>query len=211
LSSLGEETPAELAPPDAETWAVQALEQRPDLRQWAEVVHSEEQNVRAARSRYLPRVGVGAAWGFDRTSNLHYESDDQASAAGIEVYWELYSGGARAAKIRQAEAARSEAAANVQRLRLSIIAEVRKLVLEVLDAQQRIPLHRESVATARENRRLIQTAYLAGKESQIRLNEAQRDFVTAEAEFAAARIRLRQAWSNLRAAAGAESAEIVPP
>ena len=60
----------------------------------------------------------------------------------------------------------------------------------------------ENLATAMENRRIVQAGYLAGKETLSRLNEAQRDYITVDADLSLARIRLRQAWSDLHAAAG---------
>jgi outer membrane protein TolC len=60
------------------------------------------------------------------------------------------------------------------------------------------------VATALENRRIVQVGYLAGKEDLNRLNGAQRDFITADADLALARIRLRQAWTDLRTAAATQ-------
>ena len=78
---------------------------------------------------------------------------------------------------------------------------VRKAIIDLTNAQTQIRLHRETVATALENRRVVQAGYLAGKENLNRLNEAQRDLITADADLALARIRLRQAWSDLHAAA----------
>ena len=81
---------------------------------------------------------------------------------------------------------------------------MRKAIIDLTDAQVQIRLRRESLATARENRRIVQAAYVAGKETLTRLNEAQRDFIEAEANLALARIRLRKAWSDLYAAAATQ-------
>jgi len=202
LSPLANESADELKLPDAETWVAQALQQRPDLQQLDQFLQSEEENVRGARGLYWPMIGVGAAWGFDRGSNLRYESDDQTSGGGVEFRWELYSGGSRRAKVWQAESSRAETAARLSRQRLAVVSEVRKAVIELALAQDQIRLHRETVAVAKEHRRLIQESYQAGKEPLTRLNEAQRDFINAEAALTQARIRLRQAWSDLYAAAG---------
>jgi outer membrane protein TolC len=144
---------------------------------------------------------LSGSWGFDRSSTLRYTVQDQSSAGAIDVRWELYTGGARRAKVRAAESARAEAAAALNRLRLAVQSEVRRSVIDVTDAQQQIRLQRERLETARENRRLIQAAYVAGKETLTRLNQAQRDFIEADANLALARIRLRQSWSDLNAAA----------
>ena len=109
---------------------------------------------------------------------------------------------AREARVREVESTRAEASAALTRLRLGVQAEVRKAVIDVHNSQRQIRLQRENLATARENRRIVQVGYVAGKETLSRLNEAQRDFITVDADLALARIRLRQAWSDLRAAAG---------
>ena len=201
LSPLSEETAEELAVIEATPWLERALGNRPDILQLGEIVKSEAENVRAAMGLYQPSVLASGSWGFDRISNVHYEDDDQSSAAAIQFRWEIFTGGARGAKVRAAESRRAEAAAILNRLRLSVQSEVRKAVIDLSNAQTQIRLHRETVATALENRRIVQVGYLAGKEDLNRLNEAQRDFITADADLALTRIRLRQAWTDLRAAA----------
>ena len=52
------------------------------------------------------------------------------------------------------------------------------------------------------NRDLVEKGYGVGQESLVRLNEAQRDLNQAMARLASARVSLRQAWYNLRTAAG---------
>jgi len=200
LSPLTAESEEEAAVPDSEVQLEQAMRNRPDLRVLERVVRSEEQRVRAAKGLYSPGVGVSAAWGFDRDSTLHYSRDDQSSLAGVEVRWDLYTGGSRASRVRAAESTRAEAAAALRRGRLAVQAEVRRAIIALRDTQEQIRLQREALKTAEENRRLIRAAYLAGKESLTRLNESQRDYIDSDVSLALARIRLRQAWSDLHAA-----------
>lgn len=204
LSPLDEETPVELEPVNPSPWLEYAVADRPDVLQLQEILKSEEEIVRAAKGAYQPKVLASGSWGYDRASNLHYEDDDQSSAAAVEFRWELFTGGALDARVREAEGRRAEAAANLNRLRLSVQAEVRKAVIDLSNAQTQIRLNRETVATAFENRRIVRAGYLAGKENLNRLNEAQRDFITADADLALARIRLRQAWTDLHAAAATQ-------
>ena len=201
LSPLVEETEEDMAVPDVEVWVERAMANRPDLLQLEAVLKSNEENLRAAKGLYSPSVAVSGSWGFDRSSNLRYTYEDQSSAAAVELQWELYTGGARRAGIRAAESARAEAAAALNRLRLAVQAQTRRAVIDLADAQEQIRLQRENLETARENRRIVQAAYVAERETLTRLNEAQRDFIQADASLALARIRLRQAWSDLHAAA----------
>lgn len=201
LSALEEETAEEMAAPEASDYMSHAVDERPDLRQLEELVRAEDENVRATYGLYQPVVSMVGSWGFNRTSNIRYEVDDQSSAAGVEVRWELFTGGARAARVRAAESSRAEVTAVMNRQKLAVESEVRRAVIDVRNAQDEIVLQRENLATAFENRRIVQAGYVAGKETLSRLNEAQRDYITTDANLALARIRLRQAWSDLRAAA----------
>lgn len=201
LSPLSEETIEEMTAPEAAPYLVQAIDQRPDLRQLEELVRVEDENVRATYGLYQPVVSMVGSWGYNRTSNIRYEVDDQSSAAGVEVRWELFTGGARAARVRAAESSRAEVTAYMTRQRRAVESEVRRAVIDVKNSQDEIVLQRENLATAFENRRIVQAGYVAGKETLSRLNEAQRDYITTDANLSLARIRLRQAWSDLRAAA----------
>ncbi|MCO6438323.1 MAG: TolC family protein [Phycisphaerae bacterium] len=201
LSPLETETEKDMTAPDNAEWVGLAFERRPDLKQLNQLLKSEEQQVRANRGLYSPSVNVSASWGFDRSSNLHYSKEDQSTAAGLEVRWDLFTGGARSSRVRQAEARRAEAAARLERRRLAVQAEVHQAVIDVHNAQEQIRLSREALDVARENRRIVQAAYVAGREPLTRLNETQRDFIAADADLVRARIRLRLAWSDLNAAA----------
>lgn len=199
---LAEETEAEMTTPVAEPWVQRAVANRPDLRQLWHSLAAAEERVRASRGLFMPTMAVTGSWGFDRSSNLRYEVVDQSSAAVFEFRWDLYTGGARRARLRQAESRRAESAANVNRLELAIHSEIRQSIVDLRDAQEQIRLQRENVVVAKDNRRVVEAGYLAGKETLNRLNEAQRDYLTADADLTLARIRLRQAWSDLNAAAG---------
>jgi len=202
LSALMLETNADMSVPDVTGYVERAMTQRPDVRQLEELVKSREEEVRAARGLFSPVMSVSGSWGYDHTETLRYGEEDQSSAAAVEVRWELFTGGAREAQVHGAEALRSESVAMLNRLRLSVQSEVRSAVVALVDAQRQILLQRETVATATENRRIVQAGYVAGKEPLTRLNETQRDYIAAEANLALARIRLRQAWSDLESAVG---------
>lgn len=201
LSLLMDETEEEMAVPDVELWLKRAENNRPDLRQVNEILQSEKANVKIARGLFYPIISLNGSWGFDHSKNIKYSSDDQSSAGTVEMRWELYTGGRRRAQVMAAKSQLEEAIANARRIRLSVQSEVRSAVIRLADAQEQIRLQRENLLTARENRRSVQAAYVAGKETLTRLNEAHRDFTAADANLALARIRLRQAWSDLYAAA----------
>lgn len=203
LPPLETETESKMTLPDVQNWIQRALRDRPDLAQQRALVKSENQNVRAAKGQFSPTVSLSGSWGYDHSGSMRYTVEDQSTAGAVDLRWDIYTGGSRRARLRAAESLRREAVANLHRMRLAVQSEVRTSIINLADAQERIRLQRENLETARENRRVIQAAYLAGKETLTRLNEAQRDYIEADANLALARIRLRQAWSDLEAAAAA--------
>ena len=202
MPPLADETEYEMTTPDPERWIERALDNRPDLQALVHQLEADKEQVRAVQGLFMPTLAFSGSWGFDRSSNLRFEVDDQSSAAALEFRWELFTGGARRARLREAESRRAESAANLNRRRLAVQSEVRQTIVDLRDAQNQIRLQRENVMVAKENRRIVRAGYLAGKETLVRLNEAQRDFFTADADLALSRIRVRQAWSDLNAAAG---------
>ena len=70
-------------------------------------------------------------------------------------------------------------------------------------AQKQLWLQRANAVLVEKNRDLVEKEYRAGSTSLVRLNEAQRDLVSAQGQLALARISLRQAWYDLWTATGA--------
>ncbi len=201
LSPLSVESDENMALPDSEIWRKRALERRPDLLQLRKLVAVDAQRIKAAQGLYSPTVQLNGTWGFDRTSTLRYTRGDQSSGVGIEVRWDLYTGGDRKSRVRRAKADHAQTLAQLQRAELAVESSVKQAIIDLADAQEQIRLQRESLTTALENRRIVQVGYLAGKETLNRLNETQRDFIAADVNLSRARIQLRQAWSDLYAAA----------
>ncbi len=190
-----------MAESQAEVWIQRALKNRPDILQLEQALKSNEERVRAAKGLFSPSVLVSGSWGFDRSSTLRYTLDDQSSAGAVEVRWQIFAGGSRHAQVRRAQSELAETRANLNRRRLAVQSEVHQAVIDIRKAQEEIRLQRQTLEAARENRRIVRAAYLAGKEPLSRLNETQRDFIEADANLARARIRLRLSWSDLYAAA----------
>ncbi|HUW82807.1 MAG TPA: TolC family protein [Phycisphaerae bacterium] len=208
LAELEDDGEAPLEPPDADEWIDRGMRLRPDLAQARYILEARSENVNLAKGQFSPQVSLQGSWGLERSSNLRYEERDQASAVALEVRWQLFTGGFRTSQLRRARADWWEAHAGLEGKRLEVAADVRQAVVDVVDAQEQVKLQRANLGSARENRRLVETEYRAGKLSLVRLNEAQRDLVQTEVDLARARIRLRQAWSDLRAAAGAYADDV---
>jgi outer membrane protein TolC len=211
LATLEEESEADLTSADVDEWLERAQHFRPDLAEARHILKARAENITLARGQFSPELSLSGTWGYEKTSNMGYSDDDQSAAAGIELRWQLFSGGFRTSQLQRARAEEWEASAALHRKTLEVCADVRKAIVDLSNAQEQVELQRLNLESATENRRIVQQEYAAGKTSLVRLNEAQRDYVGTEVALAEARIRLRQAWSDLRAAAGAYPTESAAP
>jgi outer membrane protein TolC len=204
LSPLKEEGVEDLTPPGVEQWVERALASRPDIAQLELELRSKTEEVRAAKGQYYPNLLLTGTYGFDKLSNMGYSADDQAAAAALELRWQLFTGGLRRSRVRLAEAERHEVSAQLRRRRQKVASEVRQAATSLINAQEQVRLQGLALVAARENRRIVDAEYDAGKASLVRLNEAQRDLIETDAGLALSRIRLRQSWSDLEAAAATQ-------
>ncbi|MCC6152164.1 MAG: TolC family protein, partial [Candidatus Hydrogenedentes bacterium] len=69
-------------------------------------------------------------------------------------------------------------------------------------AQELIVLERANAVYVKDNRDLVEKGYQGGVEPLVRLNEAQRDLVQAQANLAFARVQLQASWHRVRTNTG---------
>ena len=86
---------------------------------------------------------------------------------------------------------------------ITALSEVRQVIEELNAARKQLTLQRANAVLVQKNRDLVEKEYTAGKASLVRLNEAQKDLISAQGQLALARVGLRQVWQNLAAATGA--------
>ncbi|MBN1511843.1 MAG: TolC family protein [Phycisphaerae bacterium] len=206
LPPLVDETGRAMESPDEALWLETAYQYRPDLAQRQHMVRAAEENVRAVMGQFSPSVTLSGSYGVENQGNISYGDQDQASAIGVELNWQLFTGGFRTSQLRRLREDLREARARLERARLTVASDVRRAVITVVSAQEEVLLQRLAIEAATENRRIVSAQYAAGKTSLVRVNEAQRDYVQADGDLTTARIRLRQAWSDLYAATASYAA-----
>lgn len=202
LSPLAPERDPEMRLPEVEALVAEALASRPDLQQSDFRIKQSESLIQLARSELLPKLNVTASLTGQRENDPGYEGDDLGYAVGLNLSYNLFSGGATQARVREALWARTEADQSRADLSLNIAAEVRKAVADISRAQAEISLQRTNAELVAKNRDLVEKEYAAGQGTLVRLNEAQRDLITAQSRLALALVFLRQAWQNLDSATG---------
>ncbi|GMV99932.1 MAG: hypothetical protein AMXMBFR84_10710 [Candidatus Hydrogenedentota bacterium] len=202
VADLESESLQELNLPDTDESLELAKNYRPDLRLNEFSVKRFEAGIGRARSAYYPTVVAGVSKDAVRDENLHFGEEDFGTTVGVSVNYELFAGGRNVARVAEAKALRDEAERNLYQTELGVASEVRQAIEALKSAQELLVLQRANATFVQRNRDLVEKEYSAGVGSLVRLNEAQRDLIAAQANLASARVQLRQAWHSLRSATG---------
>jgi outer membrane protein len=131
-----------------------------------------------------------------------FESDDFGNTVGLNLTYNLFAGGLTRAQVQAAKARLREVEKIRDSAKINVTSEVRNVVERVLSAQKQLLLQRTNAALVRQNRDLVEKEYKAGVGSLVRLNEAQRDLISAQVSLAVSRSALRQAWFDLKSVTG---------
>jgi outer membrane protein TolC len=202
LARLEPETPEELDPPTSEELISYAKAHRADVLQARFAVDRAQQEIGLARAPFFPTLGFSASLDGQRVGDTDFEEDDFGDTLALSFSYNLFSGGLDASRFREARARHDEEKKNLANLTNNVVSEVRTAIAQVASAQQELNLQRSNAALVQQNRDLVEKEYAAGQGSLVRLNEAQRDLVTAQGRLALALVSLRLAWHNLRTSTG---------
>ena len=202
LAELENETPAELTPPDSEPLIGYARLHRPDILQNDFALKQAAAETKIARARFFPTVNLSASVDGDRSGNARFEQDDFGNTIGAYLSYNLFSGGADLAKLNEAKAKQTEAEKTLQNVMIQVNSEVHTAASKLNSVQNQVVLQRSNTALVRRTRDLVEKEYAAGQGSLVRLNEAQRDLITAQSRLSLALVSLRQAWFDLETVTG---------
>lgn len=200
LAELASESLQDLEPPPARALVNLAKVNRPDLEQSEYQVERTRATIGRSRAPFYPTVTASAAKVAERSRNADFREDDFATSLGIDVRYNLFAGGGNLARLREAKSANREAERILYSTELAVSSEVLQSAEDLIAAQQQLVLQRANAVFVAENRDLVEKEFEAGVASLVRLNEAQRDLIAAQANLALARVQLQLAWHNLRTA-----------
>jgi len=200
LAKLEHETPEELLSPVAESLISYAQSHRPDVQQSEFSLKQAISEIKIARA--FPTINLLATMEGYRTEDASFENEDFGNTIAVNLSYNLFSGGANRAKLREAKAKKIEAEKALEDIRLRVSSEVRASVAKLNSAQKQLILQRYNADLVRQNRDLVAQEYSAGLGSLVRLNEAQRDLISAQTRLALDLVSLRLAWHNLETDTG---------
>jgi len=185
-----------------ETLIKEALAIRPDIHRLEMLAHEAEAGSGQAKAPFYPKVQVVGTVNGDSRDDTSFSADDFGNTIGVNIAWNLFSGGLDRARLFEARQKEREIAYTLTSLKNNVTSEIRQDLALLAAAEEQVQLQRDSVKLVEENRDLAKNEYEAGEASLVRLNEAQRDLTTTYSRLAQALVGYHQARHRLLAATG---------
>lgn len=197
-----EDLPQHMDMPEEEALVAKAMTLRPDIAAGELGVKRAGAGVGQARAAFYPAVALSASHDARSEDSGSFRGDDFGTTVAITGSMDLFTGGRNRAALNSAKSAHRAARQDLKYAEIQAVADVRQAIVSVAAAQQQLALQRENAEYVRQNRDLVEKEYQAGQGALARLNQAQRDLISAQGRLALARVDLRQAWHTLATATG---------
>lgn len=175
-----------------------ALDRRPDYARASLAGESRREQLRGARSEFLPRVDVFANAGASRNSWIDGSGD---YLIGASVTFNMFDAG-RKARIAQARAAVELAANEREHLANQIRLEVVRAYQEYVSARARLLVAERVISHAAEALRIVQDRYHEGLTTITEVLRAETALVRARLNLLAARYDHYVGYANVLLATG---------
>ncbi len=173
---------------------------RAELTAARERAHAAEEQVRGARSGYLPRLSAFGSLDYDY--GWKYENGGGSYTAGGIVQWDAWDGNLTRAKVREARANLDSAREEERKLQLALSLEAEQARLELNAATERLAVTREAVAQAAQSADLTRARFQEGAALATQLMDAETALVSARVRRAEAEADQRIAVAALRKSLG---------
>ena len=202
LADMAPTSEQELAVPQSTEQVETALRLRPDLQRGDLTVRQAEAGVKVARAGYFPTISLLGTYEGERPEDMDFESDDFGNSVGVGLNWNIFAGGLTRARHGEAKARLYETEMVLEDAKVQVASEVQTITNQIGAAQAQLQLQETNTQLVQQQRDLVEKEYKAGVGSLVRLNEAQRDLIIAQAQLALSRVALRFSWYDLQTATG---------
>lgn len=162
--------------------------------------HAAQDELRAAKSGYLPRVSAFGS--MDYEYGWRFNNGGRSYTGGALVQWDIWDGRLTRAKTRQAEAGVAMAREQERKVRLALDFEAEQARLELNTASERLKVTGEAVEQARQSAELTRSRFEQGLALSTQLIDAETALVAARVRRAEAEADHRIAVASLRKALG---------
>ncbi len=189
----------------------QALASRPDLAAQLAALRASEADVSKAKAAYYPQLGLNGSVGqayshFDAYTGGKttgpFDYDDTIYGINLTLSWDIFDGFLRRNKVREAEAQRSQTAAELSALQLKAMREVWKSYVDVKTALVQYESAQALLAASQDAYDANTTKYQNGLGTLIDLLAAERELARARTTIVESRAELLDSAAALAFAVG---------
>lgn len=149
-----------LSTPDLHTALQMAWDRRPEIRELMAAIEAARFGVSAAQSQLLPQVSVVGTYSVDAAGGNPSLPSNRWEVGGV-LQWHAFAGGKVWSQVSEAKIAQRRATEALQQVRDQVALEVKKAVLDLQEAEQKIRVADKAIAQAAEHFRIAQERYLA--------------------------------------------------
>lgn len=212
LSSLKGDAPLlRPDPTDIKKWSEMALASNTSIKATELAVELARQDIERARTGEMPTVDLAASHGYShvlRGDSAQNASDgNTTNRIGVNVSYNLYTGGAVRAQIRIAQQQYTKAIDGLEQVRRSIETQVHNAYLSVISNISQVEALKQAVRSQETALEAIQTGFDVGTRTSVDVLNAQQNLLGALRDYSQARYNYVLATLQLKQAAGTLSTE----
>lgn len=199
----------DFSPADIQSFP-QLTAMRKDIRAMELRYENAGNNVRMAQSRYLPNLGIRAAYQLNDHNNMFGTEGESWWLMGV-LRWDLFDGAGREYECRKAHYKQNEAREQLAGLKSMVSFKITEASLAVEEAGKIRDLARSALATAEEGKKLVESRYTNSLsplvdllDVQTSVDGARAGVVAKENEYQLAVIRLHYEAGTILQTLGVE-------
>ena len=156
-----------------------SVSNREELRQLDEYIEIQTNTVNLEKGTALPKISIGAQYGFQGEEYVFNNSGDFASA-GINLKWSLFTSGQRQSKINQAIIDRNITESRKQEVERQLQLEVIDAYYSIQTAMQGIELANEELHNYQKSYNLVEKKYQQGMVNYLEYSNSLNNKLNAE-------------------------------
>jgi len=158
----------------------EALERDPILNRLRVVIKYWEAQEQGAKREFWPTLAGTAKYG--RNTGTYY-SNDETWNVGLQLNIPIFTGFLKKYKLSEIQAALSQAKANEETQKLSVISNLQNQYFNQVLAEKQIDVAKEALRSAKENLDLAEGRYKAGVGNKLDVTDALNSFFQAETDY----------------------------
>lgn len=181
-----------------------AFANRPELAAAHAELASASANLGGAQGRRYPSLAGQASYGYSQNLRFPQSFDEldfnSTRNLGLRLDWSIFDGRFTKGQINEAKARQLQAEYAVRTQELIIAVDVNTSLQSAYQAEERIHVTRDGLASAEEDLKLSQEKYNVGSatvldliDAQVALTRARSDYISALADAQVAQMQLRRA------------------